>query len=179
MKTEDIIGSLIKDHVIVEEDFQKAVSLYNKGSFGEIKGTSNKRIELSLFEALYLLEKEKITIIKNKKNISFKEFIQEAEKIQPDFYAKYCVYNELRTRGYILKTALKFGADFRVYDKGVKPGQNHAKWILYCANENDKMTWKQFSAMNRISHSTKKSLLLGIVDDEGAVTYYEIKWKRP
>ena len=66
-----------------------------------------------------------------------------------------------------------------MYDKGIRPGKDHAKYILYCAKENDKMTWKQFSAMNRISHSTKKALLVGIVDAESDVTYYEVRWKRP
>ena len=39
--------------------------------------------------------------------------------------------------------------------------------------------WKQFAAMNRVAHSVKKKLLVGIVDDEGDVTYYEIRWRKP
>ncbi len=175
----DIVGNLIKGKVIIEKEFSKAQSLNNRSCFGEIKGGNSPRLELSLFEALYLLEDEKISIKKNNKKVSINSLINEAEKTQDDFYSKYCVFKDLRTRGYILKTALKFGADFRVYDKGVRPGKKHARWLLYCANENEKMTWKQFSAMNRVSHSTKKALLVGIVDSEGDVTYYEINWVRP
>ncbi len=40
----------------------------------------------------------------------------------------------MRNRGYIIKTALKFGADFRVYDRGVKPGEDHARWIIHRVN---------------------------------------------
>jgi tRNA-intron endonuclease len=41
------------------------------------------------------------------------------------------------------------------------------------------MTWHDFSAKNRIAHSTKKNLLIAIVDEEGDVSYYEVSWKRP
>jgi tRNA-intron endonuclease len=85
----------------------------------------------------------------------------------------------MRARGYVVKTALKFGADFRVYDRGIKPGQAHAKWILYPVNEGDVMTWYEFAAKNRVAHSTRKNLLIGIVDSESDVTYYEVNWLRP
>ena len=172
-------GKLVKDRVIVEEDFSKAQALNSRSAFGEIKGDSSKRLELSLYEALYLIENKNLEALKLNKKLSFNAFVESAEKQEDDFYAKYLVFKDLRSRGYILKTALKFGADFRVYDKGVRPGKDHAKWILYCAKENEKMTWKQFSAMNRVSHSTKKNLLIGIVDSEGDVTYFEVNWKRP
>ena len=85
----------------------------------------------------------------------------------------------MRSKGYIVKTALKFGAEFRVYDKGIKQGQDHAKWILYASKESDNLNWHDFSAKTRVAHSTKKNLLIAIVDDESDVTYYEISWIRP
>ncbi|MBU1252016.1 MAG: tRNA-intron lyase, partial [Nanoarchaeota archaeon] len=36
-----------------------------------------------------------------------------------------------------------------------------------------------FSAKNRVAHSTKKNLLLAIVDEEGDVSYYEVRWVKP
>ena len=88
------------------------------------------------------------------------------------------MFENLRAKGYIVKTALKFGADFRVYDKGVKPGEEHAKWILYAVNENEILKWHDFAAKNRIAHSTKKNLLLAIVDEESDVSYYDVAWTR-
>ena len=85
----------------------------------------------------------------------------------------------MRNRGFIVKTALKFGADFRVYDRGVKPGEDHARWILYPVFETSSLTWHDFSAKNRVAHSTKKNLLMGVVDEEEDVTYYEIRWIKP
>ncbi|MBW2998063.1 tRNA-intron lyase, partial [Candidatus Woesearchaeota archaeon] len=40
-------------------------------------------------------------------------------------------------------------------------------------------TWHSFSAKNRVAHSTKKRLMIGTVDDEGDVTYWEVKWIKP
>ena len=92
---------------------------------------------------------------------------------------KYAVFKDLREKGYIVKTALKFGADFRVYPKGVKPGKKHAKWIVFVEHETGKLTWHEFAAKNRVAHSTRKNLLLAIVDEEGDITYYEVRWIKP
>ena len=74
-----------------------------------------------------------------------------------------------------MKTALKFGAEFRVYEKR----KNHSKWILFPVSENKSITWQDFSAKNRVAHSTKKNLLIAIVDEETKVSYYEIRWIQP
>ena len=102
-----------------------------------------------------------------------------ASNYDKNFLIKYAVFKDIRDRGYIIKTALKFGADFRVYERGIKPGKGHAKWVLYPVSESDDFTWHDFSAKNRVAHSTKKKLLVGVVDNEMDVTYYEIGWVRP
>ena len=92
---------------------------------------------------------------------------------------RYIVFKELRSRGYIIKTALKFGADFRVYDRGIKPGEDHAKWIVFPVFETDVLTWFDFAAKNRVAHSTRKKLLLAIVDAEKDVSFWESGWIKP
>jgi tRNA-intron endonuclease len=175
---EPIRGHLVGNRVMVTEDFQLAQQFYDKSSFGEIHGVKEKRLELALDEALYLLERGKL-IVEDKKQLDFKEFVRRANKLEKNFWTRYQVYRDIRTRGYITKTALKFGADYRVYARGIKPGQDHAKWVLFCTAESDTYTWREFAAMNRVAHSTRKRLLVGIVDAEGEVTYYEIRWKKP
>jgi len=63
--------------------------------------------------------------------------------------------------------------------KAKKYGRDHAKWILFPVSENQQLTWHDFSAKNRVAHSTKKNLLIAIVDEEGDVSYYEVGWLRP
>ena len=155
---------------------QEAVSLHAQSRFGEFK---SGKVIYSLFEALYLLEKEKMEVLLGKKKLKFEQLMQEARQRDKGARTKYLVFRDMRNRGFIVKTALKFGADFRVYDRGVKPGEDHARWILYPVFETSALTWHDFSAKNRVAHSTKKNLLIGIVDEEEDVTYYEIKWIKP
>ncbi|RLE46143.1 tRNA-intron lyase, partial [Candidatus Woesearchaeota archaeon] len=156
----------------------EARELYARSRYGSV--LDDGKIQLSLAEALYLVEKRKIVVKDGRDRIiNFDSLLKKARKIDPSFWTRYCVFRDIRNRGYIIKTALKFGADFRVYDRGVKPGEDHARWIIYPVNEATVMTWYEFAAKNRVAHSTKKRLMIGIVDNEGDVTYYEIRWMRP
>ena len=110
--------------------------------------------------------------------INFNDLINRIRRKDKRVENKFVVFNDLRKRGYIVKTALKFGADFRVYEKGIKPGEDHALWVLFVVKENEQLKWHDFAAKNRVAHSTKKKLLLGIVDEESDVSYYEVEWKR-
>ncbi len=154
----------------------EAVNLYSKSRFGEmIEG----KVNYSLVESFYLIQKGKMEIFKGGKKLSSESFLKEVSKADSGFMTRYLVFADLRGRGYLVKTALKFGADFRVYEKGVKMGEEHAKWIVFPVHESSSLTWHEFAAKNRVAHSTKKNLLIAVVDDEGDVTYYEARWLRP
>jgi len=175
---EEITKAYFAHGRILTEDSDPARELYNKSRFGYLQ--KDNRVQLSLIEALYLLEKGKIAVLDlRNKGLTYDSFLKKASKLEKKFWVRFCVFKDIRERGYIIKTALKFGADFRVYDRGVKPGEDHAKWIVYPVLETDHLTWYDFAAKNRVAHSTKKRLLIGIVDEESDCTYYEIKWVRP
>ena len=154
----------------------EAFSLYKKSAFGEPVG---EKIQYTLSEAMFLLEKGKIEIYSNDKKLPKDKLLKKFQTIDKKFSIKYPVFKDLREKGYVVKTALKFGADFRVYEKGRRPGKSHAKWIVFADRETNKTSWQEFSAKNRVAHSTKKRLLLAIVDEESDVSYYEINWVRP
>jgi tRNA-intron endonuclease, archaea type len=163
---------------VLTENSDAAREFFNQSRYGKL--LADGRVQLSLTEAMYLLERGKIALLDGKnKPISTELFLKKASKTQKNFWVKYCVFKDIRDRGYIIKTALKFGADFRVYDRGVKPGEDHARWIIYPVHEGDHFTWHEFSAKNRVAHSTKKRLLIGVVDDEGDVSYWEVRWMKP
>ncbi|MBW2975343.1 tRNA-intron lyase [Candidatus Woesearchaeota archaeon] len=172
------VKSIFAGERVLTENSDEARELYNQSRYGTL--LDDGKVQLSLLEALYLLEKERLIILSGKNRLlNFETFLKKAKKLEPNFWIRYCVFKDMRNRGYIIKTALKFGADFRVYDRGVKPGEDHAKWIVYPVHEASTLTWYEFSAKNRVAHSTRKKLLLGIVDEESDCTYYEIRWTRP
>ena len=176
-QTEEKIKSYWFEEKIITENSDEARELYNSSRYGVIE---ENKVYLSLLEALLLMEKGKLEIYnQDEKLYDFESFLKKAQKIEPNFLVRYRVYKDLRERGYIVKTALKYGADFRVYDRGIKPGEDHAKWIVYPVHEGSTLTWYEFSSKNRVAHSTRKRLLVGCVDEEQDVTYWEIKWLRP
>jgi len=174
---EPVKATFSKERVLTESS-DNARELYNQSRYGEL--LDDGRVQLSLIEALYLIEKKRLIVydLRNKA-IDFDAFLKKAQKTESNFWVRYSVYKDIRNRGYIIKTALKFGADFRIYDRGVKPGEDHARWVVFPVHESSSLTWYEFAAKNRVAHSTKKRLLLGIVDAENDVTYYETRWLRP
>ncbi|MFH1400089.1 MAG: tRNA-intron lyase [Nanoarchaeota archaeon] len=163
---------------LISENSDGARDLYSQSRYGII--VDGGCVQLSILEGHYLQEKGKIRILDGRgKEIGIEGFRKKAKLLDPLFWTRYLVFKDMRDRGYIIKTALKFGADFRVYDRGIKPGEDHAKWVVFPVHESSALTWYEFAAKNRVAHSTKKRLMLGIVDDENDVTYYEIKWVRP
>ena len=166
----EIVGNEVLENSDVARD------LWNKSQFGSKQGKGT--ICFSPLEALYLLELEKITITQPK-GYDFSKAFKKFMRTDKQLAQRYAVYKELRSRGYVVKTALKFGADFRVYEKGSKPGETHAKWVVFAVRETHSQSWQAFSAKNRVAHSTKKKLLIGVVDDESDVTFFEVGWVKP
>lgn len=174
---EKIRADVVADKILTENS-NESRELYNQSRYGTL--LDNGRLQISLIEAYYLTEKGKIEVFKSKnKLMDMDDFVKKAKKLEPNFWIRYCVFKDMRNRGYIIKTALKFGADFRVYDRGVKPGEDHAKWIVYPVAEASTLTWHEFAGKNRVAHSTRKRLLLGVVDEENDVSYWECRWMRP
>jgi|SRR3989338_7875524 len=173
----DVIKAYILGEII-SSNSSEAFSLYEKSNFGEISKSKDK-VQYSLPETLFLVEKNKLIVLNSKnREILFKELMDKFKRIDKKIQIKYPVFKDLREKGYIVKTALKFGADYRIYEKGYKVGEQHAKWVCFVDHESNKLTWHEFSAKNRVAHSTKKKLLLAILDEEGDISYYEVGWVR-
>ncbi len=166
-------GKLVNEYVIFEgKDADKLTSKY----YGFREGS---KVYLSLVESAFLLGKKKIKVYLNDKEIDLNGLLEYSSSFIEKFVPKYVVYKDLRNRGYIVKTAFKYGADFRVYDKGATPGREHSRWIVFVVTQDDTLIWTQVASMVRVAHSVKKELLLAVVDEEGDVTYYAFDWIKP
>ncbi len=147
---------------------QEAIALAEKSAFGEIKAG---KVIYSIYEVIYLLENKKAKLLNSKEQeIKISEISKKAD------LNAYSVFKDLRNKGHILKEGLKFGADFRVYEKGDRPGKAHAKYLLYIVS-GKKLNILNFAAKARVAHSTNKILLLAIIDGEGDISYYGVNWK--
>ena len=162
---------------IEENRNQKAISLNQKSSFGRL---DEDVLELSIIEAFYLMEKGRLNIYENIKSDKKLEPNYIRNKIKEDgAYAKYLVYKDLKDRGYIIKTGFKYGSEFRLYERGKAPGEEHSHYLVKIIHESHTVNALDFASYVRVSHGVKKSLLLAVVDDEEDITYYQIEWIKP
>ena len=161
----------------VTSNSSEAHAFYQKSHFGE---KSNQKILYSIYETLFLVQENKMQVT-DFRNILLTEnqLLKKFCNLNKNFQENYTVFKDLRKKSYIVKTALKFGAEFRVYEKGKQVTKSHSKWLCYPTQENQSIKWQDFAAKNRVAHSTKKNLLIAIVDEENQISYYEIKWTQP
>ncbi len=151
-------------------------------SFGK-KG--DKKLEMSLTEALYLLKKKKIEVKRKTKKMSFNDLMKFSLKKDPRIHEKHLVYNDLRERGLVVKTGFKFGCDFRVYQRGVgvkkgpKTVKEHTKWIVFTVPEDHTCSFAELSRAVRLAHSIRARMLWSVVDNENDITYFEVVRVKP
>ena len=174
---------LAEDRVIVwDEDFGKQI--FESDYCGKLK---EDRFEMSLIEAAHMLEMKKIKITgPDGKDIDLKSFMKYCRNIDPRFDFRYTVYKDLRKKDLPTRTGFKFGCDFRVYAKGVKPmkrgpkgAKEHTKWIVFAVPEKFACSFHELSRAVRLAHNIRANMLWAVVDNEGNVGYYQVTFYKP
>src|SRR5512139_3575897 len=113
-------------------------------SYGRLKGD---RLELSLVEAAFLIERERLDV-----DISLKEFFKLASTKQPNFDLKYVVYRDLRERGYYVQPSV---TDFRLYPRGGRPGEVPASAYVYVLSERTPLSFNDIRDKIKISKNVR------------------------
>lgn len=181
-------GELIEDRVIVSGE--DAVSLYDEHGYGKpIPEDKPKRVELDLIEAAYLAEKEKLKVFRKedskKKAVEVEDMMRVGAKSVNEFHPQLMVFKDLRERGYLVKTGFKFGAHFRVYERGVrlkrgpKAEHEHTKWVVHAVAEESAFSLPELSRAVRLAHNIRATFIWAVVDKESDVTYYNIQRLTP
>ncbi len=178
-----MIKAYIHGDKVVIWDREKAKKLFNEGYFGKLR---EDRLELSLFEAFYLQESGKISVYHENKKLNVKEFYEYCKKNDYRFYFRYVVYKDLRDRGLPTKTGLKFGCDFRVYQRGVHPlkrgkktSREHTKWVVFSVPEGFKFSFQELSRAVRLAHTIRAQMLWAVVSRKDKVKYFQVKFFKP
>lgn len=161
------VGILSGSKVIVGDSKTKS-QLKGRG-FGEMEG---RRLVISLIEAVFLAENEKVDVMKADKKLTVEDMIKLGSKVEKEFYNKYIVYKDLRQRGLLVRTGLKFGTDFRVYDRGQSLGKGHAKYLVHVVPEEYTCSFPEMARALRLAKNVNKDMIYAIVDEECDVTYY-------
>jgi tRNA-intron endonuclease, archaea type len=166
---DEIAGRLIGDKISLGQS--ALADLYEQGYFGRPKG---KVLELSLVEGAYLLDRSRISVLSDGKELNFQAFFQAASSLEKGFEFRYVVYKDLRERGYYVQPGRP---DFRVYPRGGHPGKSPAEFYVLVISERMPLPLQEIMQPVRVAGQMRKKLMLAIVDEESDITFYEAREK--
>jgi tRNA-intron endonuclease, archaea type len=153
---------------------QKEVdSLYQDGYGHRLE---NRDFSLTPSEALYLVEKERISVIdeNEKKILSFQEIVNRELEKDDLLWTKYIIYRDIRERGFVVKAPDENNPSFIVYERGTyakKPPCYEIHTVYEGMNES-------IGDLEQVLRSAKKSdrtLKLAVIDRRGEVVYYGLE----
>ena len=168
-------GELRDDRVILK-DPAEASGLYNRGYFGSPQ--PGGALELDLMEAVYLVEAERLDIRRDGRAVSARDLYRAAGAAIPSFEIRYLVYRDLRQRGYIVER--RDGAhDFQVYPRGGAPKKTPSKYWVRALSERAVFDLAELLDRADEAGAVRKTLLLGLVDEESDLTYFSVREAHP
>ncbi len=183
------IVAILLDRVVVVPDIESSRRLYKMGFYGKFIGHDKVRLnevdninaplQLSLIEATYLLEKDIVEIhSQDGKKISLEELREIGRKYIRNFDKIYQIYRNFREKGLVVKSGLKFGALFAVYEKG--PGIDHAPILVHFIEPDRDLNAVDITRAARLSHSVNKRFVLATWNRaENRIEYVAFEWWTP
>ncbi|MGB9959619.1 MAG: tRNA-intron lyase [Candidatus Bathyarchaeales archaeon] len=158
---------------------EKGVKILKKHDVEELKakgyGTEeDDALILNFYEALYLVDKGLLEVRDEKgAAMAFDVLLQVAEKTDENAWAKYLVYRDLRTRGYVIREGFGLGIDFRAYERG-EYGKDTAKYLILSLQEGKPLTLEALTQTLKQCQSLKKELILAVMSRRGEIVYYSV-----
>ncbi len=183
------IKTVLIDRNVIVPDIESSRALYRLGFYGKFIGHDKVKIhevdnisaplQLSLIEALYLMEKGIIEVYRSDNSpVTVEELREVGRKFIRNFDFIYRIYRELRERGLVVKSGLKFGALFAVYERG--PGIDHAPILLHFIEPDRDVNALDITRAARLSHSVNKRFVLATWNRaENRIDYVAFEWWTP
>lgn len=169
-------ATLLEDRVMLW-DPESSERLHEGGFYGKPGGG---RLQLSLVESAYLLEKGALKIVdRSGMDLNQEEFEKRARVVEEDFDMKHRVYRDLREKDLVVKTGFKFGSHFRVY-KRVESSKKvpHSEYLVHSIPDDHVFHLPVVSRAVRLAHSVRKVMIFAR-EEEGLVRYLEIGRLKP
>jgi tRNA-intron endonuclease len=164
-------------------DYTCANKIYWDGYYGTFLGVNKPRsrdinapLELSLIEAAYLVEKDKVKVVKDGKALDLEGVLEASKEAIERFEPLYRVYVDLKSRGFVVRRGLKFGCDYLIYRYG--PGVDHAPFGALVYSASDRVDPIEFVRAGRLLHSVRKKLVVAIHNGK-KIDYYVFSWWKP
>jgi len=168
-----VIKTSLREKDVIISSPQDVEELASRGY-----GTSeDKKLVLTLCEALFLMSKGIIEVEaqarKTRKKIDFQQLLTRYKTLDENAWAKYLIYRDLRSRGYVAREGFGLGIDFRMYERGAY-GTATAKYLVLGIQEGQPVSMEELARALKYVHSLKKSLVLAVLNRRGEVVYYSL-----
>jgi tRNA-intron endonuclease len=161
----------IKHVILIRNDDISALKV--KGFGAEKQG----KFYLQDYEVLYLLYTKKLKLTLEGKLASFQNFVNFASNRDKDSWARFLIFRDLRTRGYVVREGFGFPIDFRVYERG-DYGVKAAKYVIIGLNEGKTMSMAELKSNIEQVSTMGKEAVVAVVERRGEVIYYKAgKWR--
>jgi tRNA-intron endonuclease len=167
------ISAVYTANGIVVPVWNEANSLYQDGYGSLMRDT--RVLSLQPFEALYLVERQKISIIEEqtKDRLVFRELLQKFSGDDPDIWTRYIVYRDLRTRGFVVKGGEGPDLDYLVYERG-SYGKKVPRYMIYTVWEGSKVPVERLGKVLDRAMEADRILRLAVVDRRGEIVSYTL-----
>jgi len=183
-----IVGILTDSSVIIP-NIEHSRMLYKMGFYGKFIGYDKVKpdevdkistpLQLSLIEALYLVEKGILEVYRpDGSKVSIEELYERGRRYIKNFDKIYQIYRYFRDRGYVVKSGLKFGALFAIYERG--PGIDHAPMLIHFIDPDRDINALDITRAARLSHSVNKRFVLATWNRvENRIDLVAFEWWTP
>ncbi len=168
-------GELLSDRVVVEDPAEGS-ALHNRGFFGRPRPGGG--LELDLLEAVYLVEADRLSVRRKGRAVTARELFRAASTAIDSFEIRYLVYRDLRQRGYVVE-ARGGPVDFQVYPRGGAPRKTPSRYWVRALSERAVFDLAELLDRAEEAAGVRKTLLLGLVDEESDLTYYSVREAHP
>jgi tRNA-intron endonuclease len=162
-------GQLAEKGVTVTE--QSNIDQLSSRGYGTVE---NKLLTLTFFEALYLQDKDMLTVRNDKHAIlDFQTILHLYQALDDNAWVNYLVYRDLRSRGYVVREGFGTKTEFRIYERGAY-GKDSASYMVLGIQEGKPLDITILADVLRQCQNQKKELIIAVMNRRGEIVYYAV-----
>ncbi len=170
-------GELRADGSVVFTDPDEANAVYAKGFFGTL--VPEGHLALDRYESVYLAEMGRIEVrTPARRPVAWPTVFRRAARTDSGFPVRYLVYRDLRQRGYIVREGPPPLA-FAVLPRGGILHKTPSRFWVEAVSERVPFDLARLFDLAERAQAARRTLWLGLVDEESDLTYYRIRRPGP
>ncbi len=167
-------GELVGESVVVS-DMAEGSQVYNKGYYGYPRPGGG--LDLDLLEALFLVECDKLQVFQNGKQMDHASLYRRVARSAEDLQS--ATSSIATSVSAATSSSWTRGTSISVFTREARPPHTHGQELGAGDIGKGRLQHRRPPGESETSQRTRKDLLLGVVDEEGDITYYTVEGAEP